>query len=205
MAKRLVALLQLLPLMVQAQFPRQYAAGFYVPTSDSTRQLTGLLCLKTQQKLLVITPEGRKLHLTPAQVSRFRVGSHSYSVVRDVLVAQGSHILDVRAAFAERLDSGRINLWRYTHLWNSGSDWLFLYRYPLSFYLAAATGTRLVAIHDQGRSDAFQQQVRPLLQHRPDLVRLLDENRLTYANLPAAIRAYNTGAPFTPLSTPASE
>ena len=201
----LLLLLTELPHLVKAQFAKQYTAGSYVAASDSTRHIPGLLRLKTQRKLLVISPAGRKLHFTPAQVSSFQIGAHTYSVVRNVLVIQGSRTQDVKAAFAERLGSGRITLWRYTHLWNSGSDWLFLYRYPLSFYLVSGLGLPLQAVYDRGDAEAFQRQVRPLLQRRPDLLRLLNEGHIPYASLPAAIHALNTDASFIPPAAPNSE
>lgn len=194
----LLAATLVLPRLGQAQLDNRYAPGTYTLASDSGRHLAGQLRLKTHQKLLVITPAGRRLRLKPAQVCSFRLGPHTYTVVRDFVVVQGSQIRDVRAAFAEQLSSGRLTLWRYTHLWHTGGDWLFLYRYPLTCYLLAGTGPHLVVVHDQDGSEAFRQQVRPLLQRYPDLLCPLEEGRLTYANLPEAIRAFNTNAPFTP-------
>ena len=187
-----------LPRQGQAQFDSHYGPGTYTLAGDSSQHLVGQLHLKTQQKLLVTTPAGRRLQLKPDQVSSFRIGPHTYTVLRDFVVVQGSQMREVRAAFAEQLSSGRVTLWRYTHRWNTGSDWLFLYHYPLSFYLVAGTGPHLVAICDRGSPEAFRQQVRPLLQQRPDLLHLLEEGRLTYDNLPATIRALNAGEVFDP-------
>lgn len=49
---------------------------------------------------------------------------------------------------------------------------------------------------DGGRK--FCEAVRPFLASRPDLQQDLEEKRLQLTNLPAAIRALHTNAPFTP-------
>lgn len=189
-----------LPRLGWGQLSNHYIPGTYILISDTSRHLAGQLRLKTQQKLLVITPAGRRLQLKPDQVSSFRIGPHAYTVVREFVVVQGSRARDVRAAFAEQLSNGSVTLWRYTHRWNTGGDWLFLYRYPLTCYLVAGTGPHLAPIYDQGSPEAFRRQVRPLLQQYPGLLRLLEKGRLTYASLPEAIRALNLNmnAPFSP-------
>lgn len=186
------------PLLAQAQFTNRYEAGSYVLAADSLTSRVGQLRLKNQRKLLVMNAKGTRRRLTPAQISSFRIGTHRYAVVRDFLVQQGSRTVVVKAAFAERLASGQVTLFRYTHLWNSGAGWLYLYRYPISFYLVDNPTEPLLAIYNYFDYAKFQQQARAVLAQRPDLLRLLDEHRITYENFPAAIHSLNNQLPFDP-------
>lgn len=75
--------------------------------------------------------------------------------------------------------------------------------YPIPFkkksYLLRQQGQRtpLVTLASSGDSDkALRESLLPYFHDRPDLLRALKDKSITYENLPAYIRAYNTGSPL---------
>jgi hypothetical protein len=208
-----------------AQFSRKFQAGAYELATAPAGHQEGQLSLRNHDKLVVKTPQGRKLRLKPAQVRSFRIGARRYLAFTTVYPyhSQPAHN-DDEPAFVEQLDSGRVMLLRYDQVGNTGIDWLFLYRYHDQYYFltnrqsftdtqrynratrppmvlsgyADSTVTMLPVGHRPAEPTGFRKSVLPFLAARPDLARMLETGQLTLQNLPAAIHALNYNLPYLP-------
>jgi hypothetical protein len=50
----------------------------------------------------------------------------------------------------------------------------------------------------EGLYNRYREQVLPFIASRPDLVKLVQEKKTTYYDLPALLHAFNTGEPYQP-------
>lgn len=208
----LLASILLLPQISRAQLfgGNSFAAGSYVLADARNVRQPAQLKLQSGSKLVVKTADGQTLKFKPTQVQSFRIGSQKYIVARNFHVIGGLGGADVDDAFVEQLDSGQVVLARYDYSVGSGmsmsgggmmtgggsselSALLLRGRYSSSF--TAAQG----GVYSSG-GKRFREAVRPFLAARPDLVKLLDEKRITSDNLREAIHALNNNLPFAPPS-----
>jgi hypothetical protein len=189
------------------QFNR-FAVGSYVLRNQPSVRHYGQLKLRNGRKLVVKTIAGKTRRIKARKALSYSIGQHRYSVINQLQFYIGSHLdlVSEKAAYAQVLDSGKVVLLRYDHLFNTGIDWLFLYRYPTSVYLVRdQPDSAFAAIGDTFDKVYFQQHVRQFLVTRADLVNMLDAGLITYQNFPSAIHALNQNLPFCPLAVPKSK
>lgn len=189
----------LLPQLAWAQFSKEFEAGSYILNINPSVRQYGQLKLRNERKLIIKTIEGRISKAKPKQISSFRIGDQQYIIIRNFRFIHNSVPVNIKTAFVERLDSGQVTIMRYSHLLNTGPDWLFLYRYPIQTYLLRAyPDAAITEVGNYFDKSEFRRRAQPFLVLRADLVRLLAEERITYQNLPAAIHALNNNLPFQP-------
>lgn len=198
-----VLVIMLLPQIVQAQFSTNYEAGSYVLRNQPNTRHYGQLKFRNGRKLLVKTEAGKKLRINAQKALSCSVGPHQYSVISRLQFSINSRSVNEKAVYAQVLDSGKITLLRYHHLLNTGTDWLFLYRYPIDVYLLRAQpDSSFTVVWDAYDKSYFRQHVRQFLTARADLVKLLDAGLITYQDFPNAISALNKNRLFQPTVVP---
>ncbi|WP_152559937.1 hypothetical protein [Hymenobacter sp. IS2118] len=193
----------LLPSAARAQFSEAYETGSYVLKSGPSERHYGKLKLRNGRKLLVRTPKGKRIIVRARHALSCTIGQRHYAVIDDLQFDINSRSVNERAGFAQLLDSGKITLLRYDHLLNSGFDWFWLYRYPITVYLIRIQSDYpYTAAWETFDGSYFRRRVRSFLISRPDLVELLDKGAITYQNFPNAIRALNHNLSFQPSAVP---
>jgi hypothetical protein len=201
--------LLLLPKVVSAQLSKGFETGSYILNDSRKARQKGDLKLQSNSKLLAKNATGETIKLTPEQVYSVWVGSKHYVTVGGFNVKSGLGGTDVDMAFVEQLDSGQVILMRYDYSvgapggvgpggmsYGGGSS--------TSVYLLDGLYAGSVTVAQSGTyspgGKQFREAVRPYLASRSDLVKLLDDKRITTANLPEAIHALNHNLPFNPPS-----
>ena len=187
-----------------------FKSGSYILTDKPGVRQPGQLKLQSGSKLAIKTTGNKTVKLTPAEVNAFWIGQQKYVVASNFHVKSGLGGTDIDKAFVQQLDSGQIMLMRYEYTvgapimmgaggsmayggGSSNSAYLLRSRYD-----ASATAVQAGTYSSGGKQ--FRETVRPFLASRPDLVKYLDEKRLTIENLPEAIHALNHNLAFNPPS-----
>jgi hypothetical protein len=205
----LVAVL-LLPEAAFAQLFNKFESGTYILNDSRKVRQEGQLKLQSSQKLLVKREDGETIKLEPAQVYSFQKGSQHYVTIGGFHVKGGLGGADVDMAFVEQLDSGRVTLMRYDYsvgapvMMGAGGGMSYGGGSSSSAYLLDGLYAGSVTVAQSGAysngGKQFREAVRPYFASRPDLVKLLDEKRITTSNLQEAIHALNHNLPFNPPS-----
>ena len=175
------------------------AEGSYVLFNDPQVRHAGLLKVSAKQ-LAVKDPDGQKLTLRPGEVTSLRVGKQRYTTAQGFTVRNGlfTH-LEEDKVFVELLDSGRVSLLRYTSRIRTGqlgtaSDFTaYLVREgagPAATTLYTDNGTYLKNYQELDAA------LRPYADNRPDLLKLLDANRVGPTQLTRFFHALNTSSDF---------
>jgi len=175
------------------------APGSYVLLNDPQVRHTGLLKVSARQ-LSGKDADGQKVVRHPGEVASLRVGQQRYTTAQGFTVRNGlfEHTENDKV-FVELLDSGRVSLLRYTSRLRTGqlgtaSDFTaYLVREG-----AQPTATTLYT--DNGvylkNYQALNTALRPYAADRPDLLRLLDANRVGPTQLTRFFHALNTNSDF---------
>jgi hypothetical protein len=197
----------ILPEVVLAQLFKGFETGSYILNDNSKVRQKGDLKLQSSTKLVVRTATQETIKLTPEQVYSVWLGSKHYVTIGGFNVKSGLGGTDVDMAFVEQLDSGRVILMRYDYsvgVAGSGGPGGMSYggSSSASAYLLDGLYAGSVTVAQSGTysngGKQFREAVRPYLASRSDLVKLLDDKRITTANLPEAIHALNHNLPFNP-------
>lgn len=174
-----------------------YLYGSYTLSTDGTKH-DGFMQLPFPQKLVVRVLKGKNLKYTSADVSRFTLGEKRYFTLTGVKLPGPQTVADlfddksgVMQAFVEQVDSGRVVLLSYSFLSNAQ------YHPEVHYYLLRQAGSPDVVIVPY-KDKQFRELLRPYLQARPDLLKYLDEKRLTISTLPDLIHSLNTGVSYLP-------
>ena len=175
------------------------AEGSYVLFNDPQVRHPGLLKVSAKQ-LLVKDPNGQKFILRPGEVTSLRIGQQRYTTAQGFEVRNGlfNH-LEEDKVFVELLDSGRVSLLRYTSRILTGqlgtaSDFT-------AYLVREATQPTATTLYTDGGSYLKNYQelnaaLRPYAADRPDLLKLLDANRVGPTQLTRFFHALNTRAAF---------
>lgn len=174
-----------------------YLFGTYTLSADGTRH-DGFMRLSAPQQLVVRVLKGRNLQYTSADVARFALGEKRYFTLTGVKLPGPQTVADlfddksgVTRAFVEQVDSGRVVLLSYSFLSNAQ------YHPEVHYYLLRQAGSPEVVLVPY-KDKPFRELLRPYLQARPDLLRYLDEKRLSISTLPDFIHSLNTGVSYLP-------
>jgi hypothetical protein len=171
--------------------------GTYVLVADRQQPHTGSLRVYARE-LVVFTDQGKTLHYKPEEVYRVQVGRVRYTTAQGFKTKGGLWATRQSGRlFVEVLDSGRVSLLRYTH-YVGGHDNSTTTALP-TYLLHEATADSVVTLPvnaDTGKGKRFQQVLLPYFASRPDLRQLVEYGAITIDNLPALMRALNSGEPF---------
>ena len=199
----LCAFIVLLPGLARAQLlgGSPFASGSYVLNASPNLRQQGQLKLQSGSKLLVKMADGQTLKLHPEQIHSFRITNRKYVTARNFHVKGGIGGAYIDNAFVEQLDSGQVVLLNYEYTINNGAGMsyggsstelnAYLLSRPGSSQFTAAQGSFYT-----GGGKQFREAVRPYLASRPDLVKLLDEQRISSENLREVIYALNNNIPY---------
>lgn len=191
-------------LVVAQSAPKDFSAGTYILNDGHNTRQQSQLKLRGYNKLLVKAADGKVVKYTPAQISAFWLNGQQYITVGHFI---GTDV-ELESAFVALVDSGRVMLTRFNYEAPKGIERLGLVPDTHVFLLKNAQDSRPTRV-EHGiflpGGKVFIAAVRPYIASRPDLVKLLDENIITFNNLPAAIHALNTNTPFTPPEAPVKE
>lgn len=175
------------------------AEGSYVLFNEPQVRHTGVLKV-TAKQLAVKDPDGQKFTLRPGEVTSLRVGPQRYTTAQGFVVRNGlfEHLEDDKV-FVELLDSGRVSLLRYTSRLRTGqlgtaSDFT-------AYLVREGAGPAATTLYtDNGvylkNYQALDAALRPYAAARPDLLRLLDANRVGPTQLVRFFHALNTSSDF---------
>jgi hypothetical protein len=175
------------------------AAGSYVLLNDPQVRRTGLLKVSAKQ-LSGKDSDGQKIIRHPGEVASLRVGQQRYTTAQGFTVRNGlfEHVENDKV-FVELLDSGRVSLLRYTsrirtgQLGTASNFTAYLVRegtQPTATTLYTDNGTYLK------NYQALNAALRPYAADRPDLLKLLDANRVGPTQLTRFFHALNTNSDF---------
>jgi len=189
-----------LPQLSQAQFNR-FETGSYVLAANPAVRHTSELRLRSGNLLLAKNTNEKNIKLTPDQVSSFRLGTRKFTVAGDFHAKGGLGGLNVTKAFVEQLDSGQVILLSYAFQvgapmsMGSGGAMMGGGSYSANVYLLQWPGEEDVTPAQGGAYSSggknFREAVRPFFIGRPDLLKMLDDKRITTSNLPEAVHALN--------------
>ena len=206
----LLIIIVLLPQLGRAQLfgGYKFEAGSYVLNDSRNVRQQAQLRLQSSTKLLVKTADGKTIKLKPEQVYSFRINARKYVTAGNFHVKGGLGGADITKGFAEQLDSGQVVLLNYTYSVGAGAPMMgaggsMSYgggASELNAYLLTRPGdSQITAVQGgfySGGGKQFREAVRPYLATRPDLVKLLDEKRISSDEIPAVIHALNTNIAF---------
>lgn len=175
------------------------AAGSYVLRADPQVRHTGILKVSAKQ-LSGRDSDGQKIERHPGEVASLRVGAQRYTTAQGFTVRNGlfEHQENDKV-FVELLDSGRVSLLRYTSRLRTGqlgmtSDFTaYLVQQngqPAAITLYTDTGSYLKD------NKGLSAELRPYALNRPDLLKLLDANRVGPTQLTRFFHALNTNSDF---------
>jgi hypothetical protein len=198
----------LLPQLLRAQF-NAFESGSYVLTGSPTVRQPARLKLQSGSKLLAKTADGKTIKFKPEQIYSFQISSRKYVTASNFHVKGGLGGADIDKGFAEQLDSGQVVLLNYTYSIGAGAPMMgagggMSYGGSSEFnaYLLSRPGdSQVTAVQGSfytGGGKQFREAVRPYLSSRPDLLKLLDDKRISSDDLPAVIHALNNNLPFSP-------
>lgn len=169
--------------------------GTYVLAADRQPH-TGSLRVYAHE-LIVFTAQGKTLRYKPQEVNWVQVGRVRYTTAQGFKTKGGLWATKQSGRlFVEVLDSGRVSLLRYTHYVgghdNSATTQLATYL----LHEASADSVVTLPVNSAGKGRRFQQVLLPYFASRPDLRQLVEYGAITIDNLPALVRAFNSGQPF---------
>jgi hypothetical protein len=171
--------------------------GTYTLLADRQQPHRGSLRVYARE-LVVFTDQGQTLRYKPEEVYRVQVGRVRYTTAQGFKTQSGLWATQQSGRlFVEVLDSGRVSLLRYTH-YVGGHDNTSTTALP-TYLLHEAAADSVVALPvdaDTGKGKRFQQTLLPYFAARPDLRQLVEYGAITIDNLPALVRALNSGEPF---------
>jgi hypothetical protein len=184
----LLALVSLAPLCVKAQFNRGFERGYYVLVDEPTVRHTGDMRIEPFHSTLIVKSEGKTLKYKPDQLLVFGNDKGKYVTVKNFESGRGH----IDADFAQQVDSGQVVVLFHSRGTSNGgiggSVATVLVRRPTE-----TTTTVLEGLYNR-----YREQVLPFIASRPDLVKLVQEKKTTYYDLPALLHAFNTGEPYQP-------
>jgi hypothetical protein len=198
------------PQIVRAQF-NSFEPGSYVLQNSPTVWRQSLLKLRGNDQLIAKDEKGKKLTLTPQQVRSFRLGSQKYTTAGNFEVNPGSAFGGmVERAFVELIDSGKVSLLRYEYTTGNGAPMMGAngamtggYSSTKTLYLLRLAGRSndypIPANGLTGAGRKFRDALLPHLAGRPDLIKLLEDQRILAEDMPLVVRALNTGQPMPPM------
>lgn len=205
----LLVALFMLPQVLLAQF-REFADGFYVLTASPTVRHQAQLKLRNEKTLLTKENQQKKQEVDLSEVQYFQIGSKKFKPVGGFHIKKGLGGTDVQRGFAQMLDSGQVILYEYSYYiasgpMMSGSGAMYGGGNSLnSVFLLQKPGENTVTLISanaiSGAGKEFRQALAPFLTTRPDLLKHLDERRLTIWHLPLTVHALNNGLPYYPVS-----
>jgi len=170
--------------------------GTYVLAADRQQAHTGSLQVYAHE-LVVYTDQGKTLHYKPQDVYRVQVGRVRYTTAQGFRVKSGLWATkQTSRLFVEVLDSGRVSLLRYTHYVGGHDNTATTTLATYLLHEASADSVVTLPINSAGKGRRFQQVLLPYFASRPDLRQLVEYGAITVDNLPALVRAYNSGEPF---------
>ena len=170
--------------------------GTYVLAADRQQAHTGSLQVYAHE-LVVYTDQGKTLHYKPQDVYRVQVGRVRYTTAQGFRVKSGLWATkQTSRLFVEVLDSGRVSLLRYTHYVGGHDNTATTTLATYLLHEASADSVVTLPINSAGKGRRFQQVLLPYFASRPDLRQLVEYGAITVDNLPALVRAYNSGQPF---------
>ena len=197
-----------LPFAGQAQSIYRFSAfepGCFVLKGSKAGCQAAQLKIQYGRRLVAKTETGDTLRLLPAQVSSFRMGSHTFVTAQHFRVVGAPSGKEINQAFVERLDSGRVLLLRYSYdvvtpvpaskrnialNVSSVTNAYLLHRPGNGPYTPVQNprlGHGIVPLYDAAKS---------YFTSRPDLLKALADTRTTIDHLPALVRALNSGEPY---------
>jgi len=192
----------LAPYFLRAQVFKNVEIGSYVLSTAPTTRQQGGLYLRNSEQLVVRDLAGNTTTFTPQQVSSFQIKSKHFVSTGGFQLRGGFGNAYVAQAFAEQVDSGQVVLLHYqTQASNSLSRTNLGYDRGAAssvFLLRPATSLAVTAIQTnwaKGNRN-FQEALRPYVVGRPDLLKLLEARQISPTQLPAVVRALNTGQPY---------
>ncbi len=193
----------LLPQLLRAQ-SASFELGSYVLREAPGTRHPSLLKLRNSELLLAKDAKGKSIKLIPYQVSSFRMGARKYITAGGCEVRRGKLMppFSVVQEFVEQLDSGQVVLSRYEYpsegggampmvgggmMYGGGGGFNRLY--------LLQRGDRIYTFPNEGYQ-AFRAALLPHIASRADLVKLVESTNMTVSELPAILRALNTGQPL---------
>ncbi|WBA43722.1 hypothetical protein [Hymenobacter canadensis] len=195
----------LIPQALMAQF-NSFEAGSYRLAADKTVHHEARIKLRGSSTLIVKDAKGGTSKYTPANVLSFQLGARKFISVRDFDVEMGLASQTIDEAFVQLLDSGALVLMRYEFtvggpmmvgaggsMSGGGSSTyeVYLLRWNNELSIAHIPANRLT-----GGGPKFRDALVPYLRQRPDLSKLVENKQVTIDNLPAIVRAFNSGQPY---------
>lgn len=223
MRRTLLAALLFLPQVLLAQFDsfNDFKPGSYVLKASPTVRTAGMLKLRHNDQLVINKFRAKDLTLKPADIASFRLEARKYVTVNcfsaylysptDNAAARKEMLAKVvDFAFAEQVDSGQVVLLRYDYLASypstvgPGGMMQAGGRYVENLYLVSKGSSWYpIPSHKPDGGQKFREALLPQLASRPDLTKLVEENRATADDIPDIIYALNTGKSFRAITMPA--
>ncbi|MGI4822455.1 MAG: hypothetical protein ACRYFV_14685 [Janthinobacterium lividum] len=176
------------------------AEGSYVLQDNPQVRYTGRLKVSARQ-LVATDNTGRKTTWQPDEVASLKVGALRYTTAKGFTIHNGlwNHVED-KKVFVELLDSGRLSLLRYTTRIKSGQLGTAA---QFTAYLVREGQSETVStlyIDAGGNYTATYHELdvalRPYAADRPDLLKLLDSNKVSPLQLTRFVHALNTNSFF---------
>lgn len=175
---------------------KDFVLGTYILNNGQNIRQQGQLKLRRYDKLLVQKPDGKTIKYTPDQVSSFWLNGHRYTTASNFI----GKSIELKNAFVILLDSGQVMLMRFDYDIPSGMEKLGIPPISHIFLLGSGQQNRPTRV-EHGiflpTGQMFREAVRPYFSGRLDLIKLLDEEVITFNNLPEAIHSVNQNTPFT--------
>ncbi len=198
----LVLLVLLVPQWGLTQAPsKNFVPGTYILSNGKGVRQQGQLTLRSYDKLLVQKPDGKIIKYSPDEVTSLWLNGQHYTTAGNFI---GTRV-ELKKAFVILLDSGQVMLMRFNYDIPSGMEKLGMPPISHIFLLSSENQNRPTRV-EHGiflpTGQIFREAVRPYFSGRPDLTKLLDEEVITFNNLPEAIHAVNNNTPFILLETP---
>ncbi|TGE27915.1 hypothetical protein [Hymenobacter metallicola] len=203
-ATAIVIVLGLLPQVALAQIFNKYKPGSYILADNRQARHSGQLLL-AGDKLLVKNPDGKKMRYEPLDVYSFQIEGQKYTVASGFSIGSGLQSDYRGRSFVALLDSGQVLLMRYnyvlgaTRVNSNGTvdgpgpeQHVYLVRGAQSYSSPTVISSRGSA-KDQA---ALKAVLSSYVAARPDLAKLLAEDKVFVGNLRAFIHALNTNQPF---------
>lgn len=192
--------------LAHAQLFTATAVGSYVLRASPQVRQQGGLYLRSSDQLVVSDLAGKKTSFSPQQVSSFQIDKQRFVATAGFQLPSSFHNAYVTSAFAELLDSGQVVLLRYqtppntaATRGNIGYDNAAGQQVYLLRFASTPDLTPIPASWSK-KSTRYQAAIRPYLASRPDLIQLLEANRLAPKQLPFIIYLLNNNLPYSTAS-----
>ncbi|WP_375419349.1 hypothetical protein [uncultured Hymenobacter sp.] len=192
----------LLPQVLLAQF-NSFEPGSYVLHNSPTVRHQSSLKFQGGDEFMVKDANGNRRKLTVSEVSSFRIGPQKYIAVGRFAVGSGLRNSYVERAFVAQVDSGRVGLLFYEYDVYAGLTSFGASDKQIKHLYLLQKEFRMFPIPNHGSLDnkTFRAALSPHLQERPDMIKLLEEKRMCFNDMPLVVRALNTGQPMPTLPT----